>query len=434
MLSGRRGLRSGRMGAPPRDEGAAAIEAAAVVALREWQAWVRSRAFQLGTLVGLVAAVVAFGAGMPGRQGPLAPQRAGEALAVLVDTTATADEELVERLRRATGLTWQLWPAQDPQALELAEQELAQLARQGRLAAWVELRAGDTPAPAGGDGDVVWEVGGQLSAAQLQALQAVADAEAVRRRLRAAGLAEREVARLMQPALLLPRQLRLVPQSPPGWDGPGWDPSLAWLLMVYVGVVVAGTGLTNGIASERQGRVLEMLLAAATPRQLLRGRMVGSGLAVGLQFALWSAAAVLASRWRGGGSVGEALAAGVVFLASLAGFAPLFALAGSLAARPEETSHTTWIPMLALLGSYAACLAAAVRPEAAWVTAGSLVPLAGPLLLWVRWQFSSVPAWQLAVAAAAHGLACYGLQRWAEGVYARCAVFGQEAARSKEQD
>ena len=399
------------------------------VAGREFRALVGSRAYRTGTLVGL-AAVVAFGlwprlAGGPGAVLEPAWRPGAGAVAVMVDRTGEVTPDVLEALSEGTGLRWVSWQQQFPQRPPPELSELRRLAVEGRIAAYAVVEGTEPGGHLGAD--LRWVVGANPDEAGFRtverAVQAEADRLAARARLRRAGVSPEEAAWLLAPAPVERDRVLL-----PAEDGPSGGragPALLFLFVLYVTLVVYGTAVANGIAAEKGGRVVEMLLAAAAPEELLRGKLLGMGKAAGLQYAVWAAAA-LATAWAAGGPQPVEAAgrlagwAAAAFLMAFAGYAPLFAAAGSLAGRPEEVSQTTWLPLGVLVGAYLAAVAAMAAPGAGPAVALSLLPWVGPLAMYARLSLAAVPAWQLATTAAV-SLATAGLAwRWAEGVYRRC--------------
>jgi ABC-2 type transport system permease protein len=117
-------------------------------------------------------------------------------------------------------------------------------------------------------------------------------------------------------------------------------------------VLLYGSQLAAGVVEEKTSRVLEVVLGAITPRQLLTGKVVGlcalglgqlaalevAGVAVGLAAGIGispSTVAVLACAWCG-------------LAAAFSVFAPIFATAGALSAGAEDL-RTTQLPVVLLL-------------------------------------------------------------------------------------
>ena len=425
-----------------------------VLAGRERRALMASRGYRVTTLLGLVAALAlaALGGWAASRQGPAAAGarlqpaplggmqpaagRGGEgALAVVVDRAGVLTEEDLAALAAGSGLTWARWEALWGGPLPEDTPPLRRLVERGVASAY--LLADRRPAPGGRQ--LAWRLGGVPQAAEwLPVVARVADRAAARARLRAAGLSPEAAEWVLAPARVQ-WDGAVSPQAAPGPGGPEVFPATAggrWgvvsLFMVYGMLVVYGTATANGVAAEKGGRVVESLLSAVTPRELMAGRLWGTAQAALAQWALWAAAAV------GGaalvGPAGEAAAAArlagwasVALVAALPAHLPLFVAAGARAARPEEVAHSSWLALALLVGGYLAGLVTLGQPAGAWARYLTVVPLWGPLVVLARVSVTPVPPLQLVGSAGVAAVTALVAWRWAEGVYARWVLAGSGA-------
>jgi ABC-2 type transport system permease protein len=169
------------------------------------------------------------------------------------------------------------------------------------------------------------------------------------------------------------------------------------------------------VAEEKSSRVMELLVTAATPRQLLAGKVIGNGAAGLTQYVVVVVAALLGLLAQGavaqyllGDKAGAPLEDvnllvlapfGVFFVGGFALYSLLYAGLGSLASRTEDVQQATG-PMLFIgMGGYFASFIALSTPEAAWVKVASLIPFFSPYMLPMRMLISSVAPWEWAVAA-----------------------------------
>ena len=185
--------------------------------------------------------------------------------------------------------------------------------------------------------------------------------------------------------------------------------AFAGALLIMASVAVYGGVIAVGVAEEKSGRVMEILVTAATPFQLLAGKVLGIGAAcltqmgsvvvVGigalllqtpLQTALFGAST--------GGIVQQFTSASIPFYLLFLVYLPLafflyatlYAGLGALVKRQEEVQSATMLPTL-LIGSGDLLFFLAVsNPDATWVRVLSYVPFWSPSLmlmrrLWARW-------------------------------------------------
>jgi len=187
------------------------------------------------------------------------------------------------------------------------------------------------------------------------------------------------------------------------------------VILVFVTSVTYGMWVATSVAEEKSSRVMEVMLNAATPGEMLAGKVVGVGGAGLTQLAaiVLPAAAVVALQGPLARLVlGEAgdgtplagltpgiLAAFVVFF--LLGFvltALVYAAAGSLVSRQEDVQQVA-LPMLMLsFAAYFAAFFASTNPAAPWVAPLSWLPFFSPYLMLTRLVVGWVEPWELALA------------------------------------
>ena len=187
------------------------------------------------------------------------------------------------------------------------------------------------------------------------------------------------------------------------------------VILVFVTSVTYGMWVATSVAEEKSSRVMEVMLNAATPGEMLAGKVVGVGGAGLTQLAaiVLPAAAVVAVQGPlarlvlgdGGDATPLAgltpgiLAAFVVFF--LLGFvltALVYAAAGSLVSRQEDVQQVA-LPMLMLsFAAYFAAFFASTNPTAPWVAPLSWLPFFSPYLMLTRLVVGRVEPWELALA------------------------------------
>ena len=76
----------------------------------------------------------------------------------------------------------------------------------------------------------------------------------------------------------------------------------ALVILTFMAVITYGQWVATSVAEEKSSRVMELLITAATPRQLLAGKVIGNGAAGLTQYAVVVAAALAGcwprERWR----------------------------------------------------------------------------------------------------------------------------------------
>ena len=169
-------------------------------------------------------------------------------------------------------------------------------------------------------------------------------------------------------------------------------------LFLLLAVVLYGNWIAQSVAEEKSSRMMEIILAAATPFQLLAGKVLGVSAAALLQFAAviaTSVAALFAEGQVAALVLGESAAVGlpsgltpgilvafsVFFVLGFVLYAALFAAAGSLVSRQEDVAQVVQPMTLVVCGGYLVAIYASIGlldSRAPWVVALSWVPFLSP--------------------------------------------------------
>jgi len=174
------------------------------------------------------------------------------------------------------------------------------------------------------------------------------------------------------------------------------------VLLLYGQLFGYGIWVASGVIEEKASRVVEMLLSAIRPKQLLLGKIIGIGtlglaqlivissFAIGLAFAT-NAIDVSSSAFG---------AAGLVigwFILGFAFYATLFAAAGSLVTRMEELQNVIVPINLTILVSFFISIGALQDPNGRLQVIASILPTSSALAMPVRIVLGAAPAWQILV-------------------------------------
>jgi ABC-2 type transport system permease protein len=175
-------------------------------------------------------------------------------------------------------------------------------------------------------------------------------------------------------------------------------------LMFYFVILESASLMLGSVTSEKQNRMLEILMTSVTPIQLLTGKFIALGLVGLLQTLVWSAAGYAMLQYSGqtfnlGASFQlppSILAWGVVFfLLGYAIYASLMAGIGALVPNLRESSQATTILMIPMILPLMLISAIISKPNGLLSVILSLFPLTGPVTMMTRLAAGSVPIWQL---------------------------------------
>jgi ABC-2 type transport system permease protein len=175
--------------------------------------------------------------------------------------------------------------------------------------------------------------------------------------------------------------------------------------LLYGQLLIYGYWIANGVVEEKSSRVVEVLLAAIRPRQLLTGKVLGLGVLGFVQLllvALIGAGTVVATGALDvPGAAWEAV--GVVmafFVLGYALYAALFAVAGAIVQRQEDLQSSTMPLTIIIIVSFFGALTASGDPGGQLARVLTFVPPCTPMVLPVRLLAGGVPVWEVVVAVA----------------------------------
>ena len=190
---------------------------------------------------------------------------------------------------------------------------------------------------------------------------------------------------------------------------------IVFVVLLFLTVVIYGMWVATGVAAEKSSRVMELMISAASPRQLLTGKVVGIGLAgltqyvaiaipalIVLLFQDRIAFAILGPTWASGAPlVGLTpdllLTYGVFFLLGFTLFALIYASMGAFVSRPDDL-QTLSLPLslLAMAGYLSAILALGGGGRGLTILL-SFVPPFSPFVMLARVMVGRVAPWELAL-------------------------------------
>ncbi len=187
-------------------------------------------------------------------------------------------------------------------------------------------------------------------------------------------------------------------------------------VLIYMAVVLYGMGVAMGVAEEKSSRIMEILVNAATPFQLLTGKILGLGAAglaqmalfvvVGigalllqlpLQSALFGSNAGVLNLSIAGASISLLVLLLVYFILGFLLYATLYAAFGALVKRQDEVQNAvqplTWL----LVTGYIVSFFGIYNPDVTWFKVISYIPFWTPTTMLVRVAGGAVAWWEIAI-------------------------------------
>jgi ABC-2 type transport system permease protein len=163
-----------------------------------------------------------------------------------------------------------------------------------------------------------------------------------------------------------------------------------FLMLIFFGIMTSSQGLLNSIIEEKNNRVIEVLLAAVSPLEMMAGKILGQS-AIGITLvALYAGGGATAAAVSGFGSVLSGIGPDkivVLVLNMLLGFLlfnSLFAAVGSSVNSIKEAQNFITPMMLVLVVPIMFWTAIVQQPNGTLAVVTSLVPPVSPLVMIMR--------------------------------------------------
>lgn len=187
------------------------------------------------------------------------------------------------------------------------------------------------------------------------------------------------------------------------------------IILIFTTILQYGATVAQGAVEEKSNRIMEIMINAASPFQLMIGKIIGIGLAGVTQVAALAAAGIVAfllqapikaallGNTAGGGTsidiTGLSIGLlGLVVLYFILGFllyGTLFAAVGSLVSRQEDV-QTALAPLTFLfMAGYFVSLFSLSASDAVWVKVLSYVPFFTPTVMLSRAGNSDLAWWEI---------------------------------------
>lgn len=235
---------------------------------------------------------------------------------------------------------------------------------------------------------------------------------------------------------------------------------LLLIVLLYTATLIYGAQVASGVVEEKANRVMEVMIGAVRPAQLLTGKIFGIGAVALTQMVIFACAAAVAgillvmvvagtmshadalalahqasAAQAGAGGPASAQSQGmqaamagaipvatlvylvIFFLLGFFSYAALYAGVGSLCSKSEDVQQYQGIMMIPIILAYFVALFGLSAPDQPLVVWASMIPLLSPMVMFTRVAISAVPLWQIAVSIALSLVAIWGFTLLAAKLY-----------------
>ncbi|MBA3368660.1 MAG: ABC transporter permease [Geodermatophilaceae bacterium] len=254
---------------------------------------------------------------------------------------------------------------------------------------------------------------GQIDAAVIDAESVLVDESldealgaAINGAVNGLALAQRLADEGLDPTILQPVLLDMTALQPaPDEAGEKALVAFVSILLLYTLLIFFGQFIAQGVVEEKASRVIEVLLAAVKPWQLLAGKIIGLGVLALSQLVIISAAGLGVAIAFDILTVPGAAIATVVqvlgwFLLGFTLVAALFAVCGALVSRQEDLQSVLLPMTLILVAALVLAITAGQNPDGSLARVTSFVPVLSTMVMPVRVATGSVAWWEIALAIA----------------------------------
>ncbi len=204
------------------------------------------------------------------------------------------------------------------------------------------------------------------------------------------------------------------------------------IMLLYMAIMVYGQLVANSVAIEKGSRAMELLITSARPRNLMFGKVLGSGLAGLTQLGLVLGSAFLffefnRSEWAGNAIINSIFNMPLpilfytvlFFILGYFIYAFLFGAVGSMASKVEDI-NTTSLPVMFLMIAVFLLVVYALAggtPDSTIMVVASFIPISSPMAMFVRIAMSQVPVWQVVVSVGILILSTFGIGYLSAKIY-----------------
>ncbi|CUU57663.1 ABC-2 type transport system permease protein [Parafrankia irregularis] len=177
---------------------------------------------------------------------------------------------------------------------------------------------------------------------------------------------------------------------------------LASAFLIYMGLMLFGPAVSQGVVEEKSSRVVELLLSTVRPWTLMAGKVLGIGLVALIQMVVIAGGGLVAALTTGALELPSSEATGTVvwsvawYVIGFFLYALPFAAVGAMVSRQEDLGGISSPIVLALIVPWVVGVSIVPGdPDNGLVEILSLVPLFSPLLMPMRIALGVAPLWQL---------------------------------------
>ncbi len=175
-------------------------------------------------------------------------------------------------------------------------------------------------------------------------------------------------------------------------------------VLIYISLMIQGQRVAQGVVEEKSSRVVELLLSAVRPWQLMTGKVAGIGLVGLAQVLVFGIVGVTLAMGLGLLHVSISAAVGTIvwlvvwYLLGFVLYAFALAAAGALVPRQEDAGAVVMPVLIPVIAGYILGISILPsHPDSRLCEILSVIPFFSPTLMPMRLAMGSVPGWETIV-------------------------------------
>ncbi len=269
-----------------------------------------------------------------------------------------------------------------------------------------------------------------------QQVNAAASALSIQDRLAQAGVSQQAFDQATAPPAFALQGTDTKSSSDNANDGARYGVGFVFTILMFMAIMLYGQWVAQGVVEEKSSRIMEIMVNAATPRDLLFGKVIGIALAGFTQLVPMMVAGgiTFAAQPRiadalnvkdsditaidfSSISVSAVGSFAVFFLIGFTLYASLFASVGSLVSRQEEVSQAVSPLTTVMMVGYLGGLFTVGSPDSLFARIISIFPLTAPFSMVMRIVVGNPSGWEIALSIGLLAITAVGGVMFAARVY-----------------
>lgn len=236
---------------------------------------------------------------------------------------------------------------------------------------------------------------------QNQSIRDAANKGVTRARLQQHGVAAGDVDALLKPVSI---ETVALAGKKSGGEAAQFFASFLVAMTIYITLIMYGMSVMRSVLEEKTSRVMEVLLSAVKPKELMAGKLFGVGAAGLTQVAVWAlfmaylgigAAASPEIRELFSGQPLLFIFLPVFFLLGFMLYSSMYAALGAMVNSEQEAQQWQWFVTMPLVVPIILVTRVITAPDSGLSLWLSMVPFFAPILMYVRVVASTPPWWQI---------------------------------------